>query len=90
MLTSVRRRTIPRLSDEPHPIAQLLALAALVLVVDTLAGTFAGIVVFVTGVAALAAHAAAHPMRPQRPSVRGASASGAEPARPAARARSRR
>jgi hypothetical protein len=61
------RRRIRRASVKARParreLERLGGLAALALLIALLAGTFAGIVTFVGGLAAFAAVAAAHPER---------------------------
>jgi hypothetical protein len=75
-------RATPPAFDELHPLKRLVALATVALIVAAAVGTFAGILVFVTGLAGLATYAAAHATQPQRPSVRDAWAERARAAGP--------
>jgi hypothetical protein len=55
------RNSAPSADDDARSaVKRLLALGALALAVCFIIGAFAGIVLFVAGLAALAAHAAAH------------------------------
>ncbi len=90
MSTSVHGRTTPPSSDQPHPVTRLVQLGAATLLVAVALGTFAGILVYVTGLAVLAARAAAHSATPpQRPSARAASPALPDPGRAGVRRETR-
>jgi hypothetical protein len=60
-----RRKTASSdVPDAREAVRRIATLVALALLISLVVGPFAGIVLFVTGLAALAAHAAAHPHRP--------------------------
>ena len=57
-------RLAPHEDDAPAAARRIALLAALALALALVDGAFAGIVLFVAGLAALAAYAASHPHRP--------------------------